>query len=53
MPHLSNNPCYKCAERKVGCHGKCEKYQEWNKKREVLRQQRYKEKLYVDFKPGR
>ena len=50
MPHLSNNPCYKCAERKVGCHGKCEKYQEWNKKREELRQKIYKEKLYVNFK---
>lgn len=24
------NPCYKCPDRQVGCHGKCEKYQSWN-----------------------
>lgn len=22
-------PCYECSERGPGCHGKCEKYQEW------------------------
>ena len=23
------SPCYKCEDREVGCHGKCEKYQEY------------------------
>ena len=23
------SPCYKCEERHVGCHGQCEKYQEY------------------------
>ena len=22
-------PCYKCEERKVGCHATCERYKEW------------------------
>lgn len=34
------NPCYKdgkgCPDRKVGCHGSCEAYQEfWDKRREA------------------
>lgn len=23
------NPCYKCTDRKPGCHSVCEKYIEW------------------------
>ncbi len=45
MPRLENNPCHHCTEREVGCHNKCPKYQEWNKKREVLRQKRFNAKL--------
>lgn len=22
-------PCYRCSEREVGCHSKCEKYRSW------------------------
>jgi hypothetical protein len=50
MPRLQIIPCRYCTEREVGCHSICSKYQEWNKKREELRQKIYKEKLYVDFK---
>jgi len=25
----NNPPCYKCEERVQGCHGRCERYQEW------------------------
>lgn len=24
-----NNPCYKCADRSVGCHANCEDYAVW------------------------
>lgn len=24
------SPCYKCEDRFVGCHDKCEKYQVWS-----------------------
>lgn len=23
------NPCYKCEERAMGCHSRCEKYKAW------------------------
>lgn len=26
-----NPPCYRCEERLPGCHGSCEKYQEWRR----------------------
>lgn len=29
---LGKPPCYKCTEREPGCHGKCERYQEWSAK---------------------
>ena len=33
-------PCYNkgqgCPDRCVGCHGSCERYQEWSKKRTAL-----------------
>ena len=45
MPRLENSLCHHCTEREVGCHNKCPKYQEWNKKREVLRQKRFNSKL--------
>lgn len=25
----NDNPCYQCPDRYVGCHAKCEKYNEW------------------------
>ena len=26
---IRKSPCYKCSERAIGCHGKCEKYQDY------------------------
>lgn len=26
------NPCYKCTDREVGCHGRCDKYKAWRQK---------------------
>ena len=36
-------PCYKCEDRRVGCHGECEKYIEFRKEREVIYQKRAEE----------
>ena len=30
----ADNPCYKCLERHIVCHAKCEKYKDWAKKLE-------------------
>lgn len=27
----SDSPCYRCADRFVGCHSTCELYSEWSK----------------------
>lgn len=29
------NPCWKCNERRVGCHGACERYGEWKAEQET------------------
>ncbi|MBQ8893391.1 MAG: hypothetical protein IJ043_03170 [Clostridia bacterium] len=35
------SPCYKCGDRRIGCHAKCERYLVWSaahqEKREAIR----------------
>lgn len=31
---MNKNPCWKCGNRCVGCHGSCERYGEWRKEYE-------------------
>lgn len=38
-----DNPCFGCEARKIGCHGKCVRYEEFKKKLEELR---FKERGY-------
>ena len=38
-------PCQGCAEREIGCHGKCEKYGAWKGE---LAKKRHAEKLIAD-----
>ena len=26
---ISNDPCYKCEEREIGCHSECGRYGKW------------------------
>ncbi|MGM9520091.1 MAG: hypothetical protein ACI3WS_05390 [Phascolarctobacterium sp.] len=41
-------PCLDCAERHVGCHGRCEKYQSWNKEhQEYLKVKRQQEAIDI------
>lgn len=32
------NPCWKCNERCVGCHGACERYVEWKAEQETAKE---------------
>lgn len=39
----NNSPCKDCPDRHVGCHGECERYQEFNRSREAYREEHRKE----------
>lgn len=39
------NNCYKCQERYVGCHGKCEKYKAYKVELEKENEKRREEQL--------
>lgn len=28
---VGDNPCWKCTEREIGCHAKCERYLQWQR----------------------
>lgn len=45
-----DNPCFDCKDRKIGCHSKCIKYQEFKKKLEELRTKERGYKLYRSSK---
>lgn len=30
---MSPCPCHKCGDRRIGCHGTCEKYLDWKKEK--------------------
>lgn len=38
-------PCQKCKDRKLNCHSKCEKYLEWVKANEKIRNKERIEKV--------
>lgn len=44
MGLYENNPCFGCQERVAGCHGKCDKHQDWvsqlRDKQDVIYKQR-------------
>ena len=35
MAENLKSPCAECGERCVGCHGRCEKYNEWRSERDT------------------
>lgn len=41
----SDDPCYECNKRTIGCHSKCDEYIEWAKKRREVN-----EKISTDRK---
>lgn len=36
----SSGPCKDCTERHIGCHGECERYQEYDRQNELRRKHR-------------
>lgn len=40
--------CKNCTERHAGCHGKCEKYQEFRRERDRQLEENLKQKKIVD-----
>lgn len=45
-----NVPCKDCPNRQIGCHSKCEKYQEYARFCEEQRQNRLKESAELETK---
>jgi hypothetical protein len=39
-----DSPCFKCEDRKAGCHAGCPRYAEWREKHEAERAERTKKK---------
>lgn len=37
-------PCKDCPDRHIGCHGKCEKYQEYDAEQKKIREARFNDK---------
>lgn len=46
---MADCPCIDCPDREIGCHGKCERYAEWSRKKTQDREQRASE--YVNTFP--
>lgn len=40
--------CYKCADRKIGCHAECEKYLAERKKNDEINKKHYEERKRLD-----
>ena len=43
------NECFNCTERKVGCHGKCDKYIKFQKERKKIYEDRIKSHVEIDY----
>ena len=50
---MSSSPCKDCQDRKVGCHGSCEKYKDFHERLRADRQKRREvyapEKLHENY----
>lgn len=47
------NDCYRCTERRVGCHSECEKYRKWceaeQKRKSAEDAADYNQRLHDDY----
>lgn len=54
MREMRNNPCRGCGDRRVGCHGECERYIDavarYREEGERIRAAKDKEQEYRSFK---
>ena len=46
---MKRPPCYKCGDRKQGCHSHCEKYAEWSAKGKAAHEKHLKAKAVDSF----
>ena len=42
-------PCKGCLDRKLGCHGRCERYQEWSASRHEINRKRIADKEMIQL----
>ena len=42
-------PCYKCPDRHIKCHAECEKYKEYTKHQQEIKDNEFKNKLYYRY----
>lgn len=45
MGRINSAPCLKCEDRKIGCHGVCVDYIEFQKKQKQLRKSKETERI--------
>lgn len=43
---MSNNYCYNCKKRTVGCHGTCEIYKKYIERLDVIKLSKQKESVF-------
>ena len=43
-------PCYKCPDRSLGCHSRCEKYKAYNEKQEQIKRSHDGDRRYMEYK---
>ena len=44
------NPCKNCKDRELGCHSKCDKYNEFKNNIEYAKQERIKQNFIDDYR---
>lgn len=48
---MINRPCLNCTDRKLGCHGSCERYKEFQEKNEEIKAKERAEKdIYAGYR---
>lgn len=46
---MTDNPCWKCTEREIGCHAKCERYLSWQKEHIAENRARRDSEVYTGY----
>ena len=49
MKRVNQTPCMNCQDRKVGCHGSCEKYKELQAHYKKIREEKKYENEFYDY----
>lgn len=49
MKYGALNPCKDCTQRRVGCHGACERYEEYRSHIDSCREERNRQEIVDDY----